>query len=818
MTNLHLLNYNNYYNRIVKKESSLSDYQGYQVKYNGQATDPYGNTAIIVDVNFIPGNFVDAVQTVNWRGDIPNYVLVVDDEVITSRWYVVGSRRTREGQLMLLLHRDLVVDFYPNLMSDRTSIFVEKATIPSSNDLIFNSEDMTFNQIKTKEILLKDDTKCPWIILYGARNNGGGQETTFESTFKTQYPSIEITEQQFNDLSTWATTTSMNQKSIYNLTRTSIYVREAKNGQEEATLIYASTQNAPAQTTTTYALATGATLRSNALSIVDHYYDSILAQLEELAPAYVNRSDRQLNRDFYNAIILNQNRVLKYTAPGETQAKYYQIKIVYQGSDVPLFPNNYSGAILTTLNPLKQAFTYDGQVKFGNNGENIAVQYNALLLQYNLVEIPEPITQGDGDRVVITANRYHLLDAPYDMFCIPLSDDLFIKNSKIQDFVQTKSNLFLNLALANQLVADYAGVGQIYDAQILPYCPISDHLMSTDDAGNLIYDINDDSPNSYSLIQASDDAQTIGYVLHASRSSFAFNIDLEEPVVIVDYKLESECDLYRLNSPNYAGVFEFNAAKNGGITTFNVKCTYKPFNPYIKLYPDFGRLYGNDFNDARGLICNGDFSLPTLTDQWKTFELSNKNYQASFDRQIQNLELNNAVQRSRQKFEIAAGTVSAGVNGASTGAMAGGPMGAVAGGVIGSSTSLFGGILDYRYDEILRQEAIDYAQDQFGYQLGNIQALPQTLSRTSAYNIDNKYFPFLEYYTCSDVEKEALQNKIKFNGMTVMAIGTMKYYKENYTGADPMYFKGKLIRLEGFTGDFHILNAIAAEIYKGVFI
>ena len=115
--------------------------------------------------------------------------------------------------------------------------------------------------------------------------------------------------------------------------------------------------------------------------------------------------------------------------------------------------------------------------------------------------------------------------------------------------------------------------------------------------------------------------------------------------MVENYKIENECDMYRLCSPNYTGVFEFNLAKNGGLDYIEVDCTYKPYNPYIKLNPNFKRLYGNDFNDQRGLICGGDFSLPQLSNSWANFQLNNKNYQLTFDREIQSMEISNRYQR-----------------------------------------------------------------------------------------------------------------------------------------------------------------------------
>ena len=81
------------------------------------------------------------------------------------------------------------------------------------------------------------------------------------------------------------------------------------------------------------------------------------------------------------------------------------------------------------------------------------------------------------------------------------------------------------------------------------------------------------------------------------------------------------------------------------------------------------------------------------------------------------------------------------------------------------------------------------------------------------YNIDNKYFPFIEYYSATDVEIEAFRNKLKYNGMTVGVIGKFADYLSN----GETYVKGQLIRLEGI-GDMHMVNQIAAEMEKGVYI
>ena len=139
----------------------------------------------------------------------------------------------------------------------------------------------------------------------------------------------------------------------------------------------------------------------------------------------------------------------------------------------------------------------------------------------------------------------------------------------------------------------------------------------------------------------------------------------------------------------------------------------------------------------------------------------------------------------------------------------------------GAIASAIGGIADYQMNEKLRAESLDYTKDMFGYQLGNIKALPNTIAKVSAFNRNNKIFPVLEYYTCTDREKEALANKIAWNGMSVGAIGTIGNYIGNEWSYNDItskgYIKGRIIRIENLEDEFHLLKEISNEIYKGVY-
>ena len=145
----------------------------------------------------------------------------------------------------------------------------------------------------------------------------------------------------------------------------------------------------------------------------------------------------------------------------------------------------------------------------------------------------------------------------------------------------------------------------------------------------------------------------------------------------------------------------------GAVNQFYIDITYKPFNPFIKVAPQFARLYGRNYNDDRGLICSGDFSLPILSDQWKSYENNNKLYGQIFDRDVRNIEVNQEIQRFKEPFSVLSGTAVGAGAGAMAGAKVGGGYGAIAGAAIGGTTGLAGGLIDISLNEKQRKEQKD---------------------------------------------------------------------------------------------------------------
>jgi hypothetical protein len=106
----------------------------------------------------------------------------------------------------------------------------------------------------------------------------------------------------------------------------------------------------------------------------------------------------------------------------------------------------------------------------------------------------------------------------------------------------------------------------------------------------------------------------------------------------------------------------------------------------------------------------------------------------------------------------------------------------------------------------------------FGYQLGNIKALPNTLDKVSAYNIDNLIFPIIEYYTCSEEEKEAVRTKLIYEGYTIGVVDVInKYITPDNASVYPkgIFVKAQLLHLN--INDNHTTEDIVKELMKGVY-
>ena len=180
-----------------------------------------------------------------------------------------------------------------------------------------------------------------------------------------------------------------------------------------------------------------------------------------------------------------------------------------------------------------------------------------------------------------------------------------------------------------------------------------------------------------------------------------------------------------------------------------------------------------------------------------------------------NMDIQQGIQRQEAMWGMIAGSLQGGASGAMMGSVIGGGIGMGVGAATGTILSAGAGIADYKNMQKLQKEQKSYATDMYNYNLGNIKATPNTLTKTSAFTILNKLVPFLEYYTCTDDEKQAFINKLSYNGMSIGVIGTVgTYINNNYK--NHKYIQGTIIHIDLPNEETHMANTINDELMKGI--
>jgi len=794
---LHLYNYNNYYNR--------------QIKSPQVALDDINEVYTEVNISFNPN---DGITTEHIIGGVTSYsgtadyaILTNGDEII-SCWFIIENQRTRAGQYKIILKRDTVGENLEAVLN--APCFVEKGWIADSDPAVFNKENMTFNQIKKGEILLKDETQIPWLVGYYHKGK------TLQASITESATLADIT---VNGLENWEYYDYFNDhrlitelKAALRFNSSTLTIGKQTSitigglGQSELAIESQRVSDVPVTTANNYyyKLQLGAadliptqtsvdllnnltTRKSNLFLTAKQLFSGYLTQVEYDAIYGLSGSTifdsaagklYRLNLE----IEVGDTTSTDSVDPTLTSAFGYEIYNAYRLTDGITAPSPTSG---TNANNFTVAIAKTTRIRLTRT----ELDYKSYSLTLN------PLAEAQSSR-----NPYNMFALPFGEFTVGLPDSTF--KTMTSD---------LSLRLCMEFIQKYSGAsGELIDLQLLPYCPITEIRIGLESGSKPIFLLSKLESSQWTPITDSNE-ETVGCAFYCTESSHKFNLNYQ--VRVDNIKISNETEMCRLISPNWNGMFEFSPAKNYGVDYFTVDYELKPFQPYIHVAPAWNRsgLYGNRRDDAIGLICGGDFGLSLISDAWATYERQNKNYREIFDRQIQNLEVQQKYQRIQETIGAFVGTAGGVTGGAMLGSMLGNTgIGALSGGLVSAA----GGIADIAINEALRTEAMDYTKDLFGYQMGNIQALPDSLTRVNSFNPNNKVFPILEFYGCTEQETAALLNKLIYNGYTVGRIGQLKDYI-NPT-ADSTYIKGQLILLEDFNEDSHFANDIANEIYKGV--
>ena len=813
MSNLYMYNYNNYFNRIVKKETTLANY-GTPI-YSLVESDT-------VKVNFNPNDQLTTSHVVNYSGSDGDYLIITDSEnKIISRWFITQNTKLRGGQHVLQLKRDVLVDFYDKIIN--APALINRAMITEKNNpLLFNSEGFSFNQIKKSESLLKDKGLQPWYILYFAKNapHKSGTIDIGVSGYDVEIP--QAIENSVYQEGTFTKSTIKN----FRITGLSNY-NYFSIGE---TYFYMNIlSNSSIRTDETYFWFKGDIIW------FDDDFNTVKSTLED---AFLNKFSTLVTKaDLTNNLTNQQKTALDNLGNGNSIIVKDGNGDLYRVT-VNISTEQKDNIYVTTgdvADYMKSIITATGLDRTGNWGDK-AFDYSYEELNYNVTVEAVTDTATTINWSLFDSGKATTNNCDYNIVAIPYGGD----GDKIPDrqavlkyydpdeqeyFARTPFIRNSSLSLFVEKIIKEYGSTYLYDVQLLPYCPIPSIV---NNPNGFIICYNDYESGTVGLDDSqywnsdydSDHAYDNLLAIYIKEPNFSFDISKSiNPIAYtnkdyLNYKVSYESDIYRLVSPNFNGIFEFSPAKNNGVTKFNVDVTLRPYNPYIHINPDFKGLYGADFNDARGLICQGDFSLPIVTDPWKNYEYQNKNYQQIFNRQIEHMDFEFSKARTEALFGATVGTIGGGLAGGIGGAKVGGAIGGAIGGSVGTVASAIGGAIDYSILKERQAESKDLAIDNYKYNLGNIKALPYSINKVTPFTYNNKIWPFIETFSATEEERNILLNKIKYNSMNVNTIGTINQYLQ----ADKTYISASIIRIEGLNEQTNVANEIYDQVMKGVYI
>lgn len=228
--------------------------------------------------------------------------------------------------------------------------------------------------------------------------------------------------------------------------------------------------------------------------------------------------------------------------------------------------------------------------------------------------------------VIIPKTIKYAIGCPYAIFYMPYEGFSWYKDNTLTNRIfQSKD---LSYGLAGEISRQFSGSGILLDLQVLPYCPQINIGYNGGYRSGYI--------PTFKLEIKKSSSETAGYIglltagphtsglIYKQAGGAGTPLTNEQLFISVnDIKKDSETQMARIVSPNGNGIWEFVPAKAVYDTTtkleFKFYMTCKPYQPFIKVEPSFGRLYGGNYKDTRGMVCTGDFSLPQVSNAWTTY-------------------------------------------------------------------------------------------------------------------------------------------------------------------------------------------------------
>lgn len=473
--NLVLLNYNNYFNRIVKTASHISDYL-----YLRKAE-------YIFNVNFNPNDGVETEQVINWKEYwTPDYLLEYDpsDDSINSRWFIIEWVRLRNGQYRAKLRRDLLADYYSEIKD--SPIFVERATlIDSNNRLIFNPEGFNPNQIKNDEILLKDKSGCPWLVAYLQKGTLGDADSHGTVSSQTPKDVIEIA----TDIRNWK-----------------FYEYREKDFIKSSGLLWVSNT----QFTSYYIKQDGSYWYRggdiNAEQIIFKLHGSYINYVPDGLGGLKAKTDIELgfksDSDFAELFSFN-GKIVK-----DTDGKYYRVQVINsefkRDQLLQITPESYNElyGIMSNL-----------WVAAGQQAQDAYYVIRTDENCYRVILTAVDELTATWSAVSTTRKTNNPL---YDIIFLPYADKVIKVNTSGHSNMKFRITKESAMDIMNAITKDLTSA-KVLDLQLLPYCPVQSII---NDNGEII--LTDEG--SLIPVESSGTLKAAAYV--AEQSTFTFDIEM----------------------------------------------------------------------------------------------------------------------------------------------------------------------------------------------------------------------------------------------------------------------------------------------------
>lgn len=542
-----LLHYNNYFNRIIKKEATVAAYMNadsnYRVASNANFNPGDGvNTSIVLGCG-ANGSLFDGEEF----DYLVAYEIVDNVSVIRGRWFILEQDRKRAGQYELTLKRDVIADNYNDVVD--SPIYLEKGFINDVNDpLLYNSESMNLNQIKQLEIPLKDETQSGWVVGYIPSDAFPKVEPAYDRVEKkvTIPMSADITVDSLSSWNYWQYCSSNpNYKFMADTAgkrKVTVKIRSERKYADSGrsvrcdmiTADYTFYPNSTDAGTYTQVNSGYIKTASGTLNYPQWYQDygpvtfwqgtlssSICGKIFD--PVRNNSAfNTALNSILGTGISIGDTSALrrlqdKIILDSSTNT-YYRISIISTSEGSPMTITSAVTGGQAALDALKNAMYYP-------NGAGGSLQgvYTTFKASNSSTSYAIQLTNvGVSLYVDLNSDRAHLNDAPYDMFCIPFSDTLKLKYNSTE-FTCSKN---VALSMATEIAKDL-GSKTVYDVQLLPYCPNRTLIVKSDSPSTVL----DLTGVKYDLIKESVTNNPKSAVIWCTESTFQVPISAESNVV-----------------------------------------------------------------------------------------------------------------------------------------------------------------------------------------------------------------------------------------------------------------------------------------------